>query len=363
MFFVDVLQILSFILPQSQVLQGCKNAKNIDIIIAIVFTAAAQYIIISKNAERREIVLQTSIPDFLSSMLVRQYGEETAERIFKGYMQIRPVTLRVNTLKSSPQSIEKALSDAGILYHGVRWSPDAFILETVRESEIRKLPVYENGEIYLQSLSSMLPPLLLSPKEKECILDMAAAPGGKTTQLAALSGGLAQITAGEKNKIRAERLKYNLEKQGAARVSLMITDSAKLDPLFSFDKILLDAPCSGSGTLLFTDGGTGFQTDGGHFSKELIARSAKTQEILLKKALQLLKPGGEMIYSTCSILKEENENILKKVLPASRAEIVPIDHPMIQELPLLPAEIPGVCCVCPTDLYEGFFIAKIAKRK
>lgn len=307
--------------------------------------------------------LPTRIPDFFNNMLEKQYGSETAAKILAGCAVRRPVTLRVNTLKADMQKIRAVLSAAKIECRTVPWNNDALILENIREKEIQALEIYERGEIYLQSLSSMLPPLLLEPRARECILDMAAAPGGKTTQLAALSENLAQITACEKNKIRAERLKYNLEKQGATRVSLMIMDAAKLDPLFSFDKILLDAPCSGSGTLFFPENASEERMPAGHFSKELIAHSVRAQESLLKKALQLLKPGGEMIYSTCSILEEENEKILKKVLPSSRAEIVPLPQTVTQFLPLLPVSLPGVCCVCPTELYEGFFIAKIVKRK
>ena len=151
---------------------------------------------------------------------------------------------------------------------------------------------------------------------------MAAAPGGKTTQIAALSGNLAQITACEKNKVRSERLKYNLEKQGASCAFVMVEDARKLDDFFSFDKILLDAPCSGSGTLAVGEYGITSK-----FTKELITRSAKTQEELLKKAIKLLKPGHEMIYSTCSILELENEKSLKKVL-GKQAEIVPLYQAM-----------------------------------
>ena len=94
----------------------------------------------------------------------------------------------------------------------------------------------------------MIPAIILAPKEDENILDMCASPGGKTTQMACLSANNAFITACERNKIRAEKLKYNLQKQKANRVNLMIEDSRNLNDLFKFDKILLDAPCSGSGT-------------------------------------------------------------------------------------------------------------------
>ena len=101
----------------------------------------------------------------------------------------------------------------------------------------------------MQSLSSMLPPIILNPKLKADILDMAAEPGGKTTQIAALSNNLANIKACELNKIRLERLKYNIQKQGATNVYVMEKDARLLDDFFCFDQILLDAPCSGSGTL------------------------------------------------------------------------------------------------------------------
>ena len=198
----------------------------------------------------------------------------------------------------------------------------------------------------------MLPPIILEPKEGENILDMAAAPGGKTTQIAAITQNKAFITACEKNKIRADRLKYNLQKQGVGCVNVMLEDARKLSDFFSFDKILLDAPCSGSGTMSVFDNS---------FSKELIDRSSKTQEELLRKALKILKPGGEMIYSTCSILAQENEEVLKKVVQKFDAEIVPIEP--IDEIPALPTSIDGLMCISPTYLYEGFFVAKIKKIK
>ena len=197
----------------------------------------------------------------------------------------------------------------------------------------------------------MIPPIILEAKAEENILDMAAAPGGKTTEIAALSKNEAMITACEKNKIRAEKLKYNLEKQGANRVNVMLEDARKLDEFFSFDKILLDSPCSGSGTSNIFDK---------NFTKELIERITKTQEQLLTKALKLLKPGKEMVYSTCSILKQENEDILTKVLNKTKAEIVPISK--INNIETLPTSIQGTMCICPNKLYEGFFIAKIRKN-
>ncbi len=306
--------------------------------------------------------MPAQIPEFLKNMLTAQYGAETADRIMDGYTRRRPVTLRANTLKTDAAHVRERLNAAGIEWHGVSWYPDALILDEAREPAVRGLDLYENGEIYLQSLSSMIPPLILEPHAGECILDMAAAPGGKTTQMAALSGGAAQITACEKNYARSERLRYNLDRQGAGNVLVMHEDARKLDPFFSFDKILLDAPCSGSGTIYAPPATGGTAKDNSSvITMELIDRSVRTQETLLRKALELLKPGHEMVYSTCSVLEAENERVLKRILPAVKAKVVPIEHPMLETLPLLPVRAEGTVCVCPTELYEGFFVAKIRK--
>ena len=297
--------------------------------------------------------MKQEIPQFLYDMLLEQYGENITNKIIEGYSNQRKVTLRINTIKSNKDKIKEELNKANIKFSEVDWYNDALIIENVRENEIKKLDIYENGKVYLQSLSSMLPPIILEPKPNENILDMAAAPGGKTTQIAALSNNETMITACEKNKIRAERLKYNLEKQGARRVNVMLEDARKLDDFFSFDKILLDAPCSGSGTI---------DINNINITKELINRSAKTQEELLKKALKILKKGKTMVYSTCSILHQENEDIISKVLSKANAEIIPIDSKLFENIPLLPVKSDGTICVCPNELYEGFFVAKILKK-
>ena len=299
-----------------------------------------------------------NIPNFLYERLLKQYGEKLTERILNGFSVKRYVTLRVNTLKSNTDKIKEILNSLNIKYKEQIWSREALILEEVDEAEIRKLSIYQDGEIYLQSLSSMLPAIVLDPKPNENILDMAAAPGGKTTQMASLSQNKALITACEKNKIRAERLKYNIEKQGASRINVLIEDARNLDIYFSFDKILLDAPCSGSGTININN-----EKLKKIFTEELINRSVKTQYELLKKAISILKSGHEMVYSTCSILEEENEKNIEKILKNNNIEIVPIDENLFKEANLLPTKIKGTIIVAPNELYEGFFIAKLRKNR
>lgn len=193
------------------------------------------------------------VPPLLHERLEAQYGAELAREIEAGYVRKR-TTFRVNPLKGDREAVLREIADAGIAVEPIAWYDDAFLLPDGNEEQLRALTCYDAGAIYLQSLSSMLPALVLAPKAGETVLDMAAAPGGKTTQMAALSGGKALITACEKNAIRADRLQFNLTQQGARAVNIMRQDARLLDSLFKFDKILLDAPCSGSGTLLLEDG-------------------------------------------------------------------------------------------------------------
>ena len=292
------------------------------------------------------------IPDFLNNMLLEQYGENNTNQIIQGYTASRNSSLRVNTLKADKEEIASILQKNNIPYEKVSVFQDAFVFEKQYEQQIKNLDIYEQGKIYFQSLSSMLPVLILEPKEKEDILDMAAAPGGKTSQISAITNGKAYITACEKNPIRAERLKYNMQKLGIPSIQVLVKDARKLDDAFSFDKILLDSPCSGSGTLRLKED---------TFSEELIQRSIIVQKQLLEKAVRLLKPGHELVYSTCSILKQENEKQIEKILQKGKVEIVPIPKELLTNVPQLPVTLEGTVCIKPNEYYEGFFVAKLKK--
>ena len=296
------------------------------------------------------------IPDFLIDMLENQYGKDLKDKIIDGFGKNRKVTFRVNTLKTNINDVIKILDDNNIKYKRVLWCDEAFIIENVKEDKIRSLDIYKNGEIYMQSLSSMLPPIILNPKENMDILDMTAAPGGKTTQIATMLKNKSNITAIEMNKIRAEKLKYNIEKQGASSVYVMEQDARKIDDFFSFDSILLDAPCSGSGTINSND----LKLEK-FFTKNLIEKSKKTQRELLNKAIMILKKGSTMVYSTCSILEDENENIIREILETKKVELEEINFKGIEELPRLPEKIKGTLLVMPDEEYEGFFVAKLKK--
>ncbi len=296
-----------------------------------------------------------TLPDFLEKKFRERFGAERTESIISAFSAKRPVTARVNTLKATADEVKTAFCEAGYAVRVAPFWENALIIEGGDESGIAELDIYKEGKIYLQSLSSMIPVLFLGAQAGENILDMAAAPGGKTTQIASLTANGAFITACEKNKIRAERLKYNIERQGARRTTVMVTDSAKLDPLFTFDRVLLDAPCSGSGTLeLWRDKPP--QIDEG-----LVARSVRIQRTLLRGALAHMRRGSEMIYSTCSVLEEENEAQIRAALGMG-AEIVPISADDLPGVPIIEGSVDGTVTVCPNELYEGFFLAKLRKK-
>lgn len=289
-----------------------------------------------------------SLPESLSVRLQRAYGELFA-LIEEGYSAERAVTLRVNACKTTAEHVCAELSARGIAVRSMEWYEDALVADGVRERTLEETPLYTRGEIYLQSLSSMLPPIFLQPQAGENILDMTAAPGGKTTELYALSGGKALITACERDAVRFERLKFNFERQGATRVNAVRKDALTLDDALKFDKILLDAPCTGTGTI-----SAGSRV---RFSDDYLSRCVRLQGNLLDKALKLLKKGGTLLYSTCSVLEEENGGAVRRALRAG-ARLVPVELP--SEIPTLPSP-EGTACVCPSALYEGFFLAMFTK--
>ncbi len=301
-----------------------------------------------------ELDCYSNIPLFLIEKIKKQYPNHY-DKILKGYDVKRFTTLRVNTLKSSIEEVEKCFSSLGIVYEKIDYYQDAFIIKNADYKYISNLDIYESGKIYLQSLSSMLPPLILSPMEKKDILDMAASPGSKTSQMASLANNNAFIMACEVNKIRMERLKYNMNKLGVSCVNYMLTDSRKLDDYFSFDQILLDAPCSGSGTLS--------TKKSNKISLELVNNSARLQKELLKKAIKIVKVGGTILYSTCSILEEENEKVINAMLKDENVVLEKIDVTKFKNIELLPTKIDGTMVVMPNEIYEGFFVALLRKVK
>ena len=287
--------------------------------------------------------------DFIE-LIKKEYPLEFDE-IINGLNVKRYETLRINNLKSNKDEIESFLNINNIDYEISSFYKDAYIIKS--NYNFYDSNLFNEGKIYLQSLSSQIPPLYLDLVDSFDILDMCAAPGGKTSLIADLTNNQKQIMAVEFNKIRAEKLKYNLNHLNA-KANVIVADASKLDSFFRFDTILLDAPCSGSGTINLCN-----EKDLKNFSLLLVKNSSIIQKKLLKKAIEILKPGHTMIYSTCSILKEENELVLKEILNKNIV-LEPINI-NIDKSNILPSLYNEVLTIKPNEYFEGFFIAKIKK--
>lgn len=306
---------------------------------------------------------QKLTPEFMET-LSRQYEPRIYQKILSGFMVDRPVTLRVNRIKTDTRWVMELFRAENIKHERVAWYEDALIVRNKREKDLENHRLFQEGQIYLQSLSSMIPPLVLDPKPGMKVLDLTAAPGSKSTQLAALMGNEGYILANEINPIRAERLKFNIERQDAAIVEVRVGDGKRPESFWKeyFDAVLLDAPCSGVGLFAVKDP----RTYRG-WSLKTVNRLAKEQRKLIEVAYETLKPGGALVYSTCTLMKEENEANIAWLLEkyGSQASLDKIDLILengITQPIRFDNQVNSALVIIPTELYEGFFIAKLRKR-
>jgi NOL1/NOP2/sun family putative RNA methylase len=300
--------------------------------------------------------------DFIE-LLGGAFPQPAAERILRGMGSRRPTTLRVNTLKHDAAFLMRFFRQAAVKHTRVPWCPDAFILTELRERDVEQWPVYADGGIYLQSLSSMIPALALAPAPGERILDIAAAPGSKTTQMAALMGNRGVILANDVDAIRAERLAYNVRLQGCTMVEVRVDRGEKIGERMpeAFDRVLLDVPCSGEGRFVVFEPATSRA-----WSLKTVAECTRVQRKLLASGAAALKPGGVLVYSTCTLNLDENERMVQWAL-----ESLPL------ETEKMPVSIPGSYAgmargldsrvsrclrIFPDGEREGFFVCRMRKR-
>ena len=307
--------------------------------------------------------LKRKLPSDFVDELYEQYTPITVDKILTGMLGERNTTLRVNTIKYNIQELMKYLREKNIKFERVSWYNDALIIKNANEKEIQKLDIYEKGYIYLQSLSSMIPPLVLNPKPGEKVLDLTAAPGSKTTQMAAMMKNDGYILANELDKIRCERLQYNVEKQKANIVEVINNRGEKVGEEYQeqFDKVLLDAPCSGEGRFLGNNVGT-YR----NWSKRTVRELAKLQKKLFKSAYTALKPNGMMVYSTCTLNKDENENVLQWAIENFNVKLLDINIDFKEKMQGfndgLDDSINKAIRILPSKNMEGFFVAKLKKK-
>lgn len=283
----------------------------------------------------------------------------------------RPPTFRVNTLKSKTDQAVEALKTLGFKLKRASFNRDAFVLENKSQRELSETDLYKEGKIYLQSLGSMVPPLVLGPRPGERVLDLCAAPGSKTSQVAAMMENKGELWAVEIDQVRFEKLKHNMELLGVDEkdfLHLRREDGVKfcLEHQNYFDKILLDAPCGAEARIIADESRTY-----GFWREEKIKDIAYAQRRLLFSAWSVLKPGGTLVYSTCTFAPEENEEQIDRLLKKfpDEAEVLSADLEGVSKVSAVlewrgrkfAPQIKNPLRLLPTKEMEGFFIAKIRK--
>ncbi len=283
------------------------------------------------------------------------------------------VAFRANPLRGDRAATLAALADVGLDVAPVAWYADAFTVDAADRAALLATDAARAGAVYLQNLSSMVPPLALAPEPGERILDLAAAPGSKTLQLAALAGETAEIAALEIVRERFFRLRANLASGGATWVRTYLQDGTKAARYRPdhFDRVLLDAPCSTEGRFRADEPETTR-----YWSERKIREMQRRQRRLAEAAVGALRVGGVLVYATCSLAPEENEVIVDGLLDrfdgALELDAIPVAAPGDGGPPFA-APLDGwdgkafahdlrhARRILPDGTHEAFFVARLRK--
>lgn len=302
------------------------------------------------------LAVQYSFPLWMAERFLRQYGLEQAEQLCQWYNQPAPLWIRTNTLKTSRSALKAQLEQAGIAVSESRYTPEGLRLETA--VDLHRLPAFQQGLFTVQDESSMLVALAAEPAAGQRVLDVCSAPGGKTTHMAQLMKNSGTICACDIHQHRLDLIAENCKRLGIETVSLFLQDGTCLTQRWQqpFDVVLCDVPCSGLGVL-------GRRADA-RWSKEAedIAGLCQIQRQILEQAAQLVVPGGTLVYSTCTITPEENEQMIQQFLA---------QHPQFMLDETLPdcwlnmdkGETGYVQFLPFVDQMDGFFIARMLRRE
>jgi len=291
---------------------------------------------------------------------------------FNKIIHIPPLNfIRCNTIKISPEELKKRLEKKWQIEQPFFQYPEIFLIKSqLLPGELGKSIEHLLGYYYVQELSSMLSILALEPKENELVLDLCASPGSKTTQIAAKMNNTGTIIANDKDIGRISILNANLERIGAANTIITRMDGVNLCERlkrinFKFDRILVDVPCSGEGTLRSSP--ETFLM----WNKNMIKYFSNLQRKLLTAAIPLLKQEETLVYSTCTHAPEENEEVVSFALekfPELKLEEIKLPIKTREGIRIwnnkkFPEQINKCARIYPQDNNtEGFFIAKFVRK-
>jgi len=278
-------------------------------------------------------------------------------------------SLRINPLRAEPDNVRDELLRMGIVSTSVPWMPDAQVIPIEFREPIVASPLVTTGQVYVQNLSSMLAVSVLGGEPHEQILDLAAAPGGKTIHLAACMKNLGWLSAVEPIRGRFYKLQANLRLYGVTIGHTYLTDGRTVGHKTPdrFDRVLLDAPCSGEARFR-TDRSESYR----YWSLRKIREQSRKQKGLLRSALQAAKPGGRILYCTCSFAPEENEYAIDHLVThfPHQVRILPLELPIEnwqvglthwQGRDLAP-DVSHARRVLPVPGMDAFFLCLLEKR-
>jgi len=257
---------------------------------------------------------------------------------------------RVNTLKTD----NRPLFDS----ERIPWCPCGYVCS----EDVGRSIEHFMGLVYVQDAASMLSPQVFSLQPGQYVLDLCAAPGGKTSHLAQLMGNKGVLVANEVDGRRAKALRFNLDRMGVLNAVVSLNDGSKLDAKMRFDRILLDAPCSNSGQLLDDNAMN-------NWSPAKVKKMSRLQMALVKNCERLLIPGGELVYSTCSLCPEEDEKVINYAVTRCGFQTLEIDKDIRHHPPLMgwdgvdfADDVRRCLRIYPHDNdTTGFFVAKLTK--
>ncbi|MGZ5817133.1 MAG: RsmB/NOP family class I SAM-dependent RNA methyltransferase [Burkholderiaceae bacterium] len=303
--------------------------------------------------------LRANLPQWLYDKLVARDGEEATLQLAEALNRPAPLDLRVNALKATRDEVIASLAEAPILGEPTPYAPLG--IRVVKKPTLQNLPLFKNGSIEVQDEGSQLLAQVVGAKRGEMVVDFCAGAGGKTLALGAAMRNTGRLYAFDVSEKRLAKLKPRLARSGLSNVHPVLIaheNDAKIKRLAGkIDRVLVDAPCSGLGTLRRNPDVKWRQTP-----QSLIELNAK-QAAILAGAARLVKAGGRLIYATCSLLDEENEAIVSQFLSTHDGfSLVPMHEVLVEQKIDLPMQ--DYLKLAPqTHQTDGFFAAVLERKK
>ncbi|MEA2310082.1 MAG: rRNA (cytosine967-C5)-methyltransferase [Solirubrobacteraceae bacterium] len=298
-----------------------------------------------------EAALAHSHPDWIARLWFEALGPEAARALMEAGNRPAEAALRANTLRTSAGELAAEL---GVASHPAELLPEGLVLDAPFDAFAS--PLWERGRFMPQSRAAMAVARTLAPRPGDRVLDLCAAPGGKTTHLAALMEDQGAIVAVERHTGRARALERTAQRMGAGCVEVRTGDASARHEAAAYDRVLVDPPCSDLGTLASRPDARWRKAE------SLPGELARVQAAILRAGADALKPGGTLVYSTCTISPEENEGVVEAFL-AERADFRADD--LRSEWPVW--QHPGVPAYVQTlphrDATDGFFIARLRRTE